>query len=598
MSAKLKHIYAPAPKTERGKPTHIGIGKIKKQVTKLLYCNGKQVIIRDFQNPLDTWLYEEHKHDTTVARVAPSGFYIASADTSGRVIVWDCVGEDKVIKLDKQSIGVINDMSWSDDSKRIAVGGSGREKFGEAFFMDGGSSVGDISGHTKPLISVDFKQTRPYRMVTGSEDFSVGWFEGPPFKFKKTITEHSRYVNCVRFSPDGNKFISVGSDKKGVFYDGKEATKSGELSADHGHSGSIFSAVWSADGAKVATSSADKTVKIWTSDGAHVQTYSCLGEDVADQQVGLVWADGRLASVSLAGSISILDENSTTAPLKVLLGHNKIISALAYDASANRAYTADVSGYVVEWNPDNGDTKTFKGAAHTSQIRQMTVNSGKLLSVSIDDTIKFSTASGLQYGESIPLGSQPSSLSSHKEWTVIACSEAIVVLKDHQIVQKHQIKYQASSIALSPDCTHVAVGGKDNKIYLYSFDNGAIKDGGVLEGHKGEVTSLAYSPDGKYLAAGDGNREVVVWEGKAQKSSGWVFHNSRVQTIAWAPDNIHIASGSVDSSFIVWNIADPAKRIHQKLAHMGGVRAVTFRDARTLLSVGEDCAMKAWDLNY
>jgi WD40 repeat protein len=37
--------------------------------------------------------------------------------------------------------------------------------------------------------------------------------------------DHTRYVNCVRISPDGNKMVSVGSDKKGFVYDGKTADK-------------------------------------------------------------------------------------------------------------------------------------------------------------------------------------------------------------------------------------------------------------------------------------------------------------------------------------------------------------------------------------
>jgi len=314
----------------------LGVGKIKKQVSKLIYCVGKQVVIRDLHNPLDAWMYGEHKHDTTVARFAPSGFYIASADVSGRIVIWDCVGEDKVIKLDKQSIGPISDIAFTDDSKRIAVGGTGREKFGEAFFLDGGASVGEITGHSKPVTSIDIKQTRPYRLATGSEDFLLGWFEGPPFKFKKTVAEHSRYVNCVRFSPDGNKLISVGSDKKGVILDGKEGTKIGELSANGAHGGSIFGVSWKPDGSKIATASGDKTVKLWDDNGNLIKTYNCFGNDVNDQQVGIAWEDNVIVSVSLSGSINYLDENNAEAPKKVLLGHNKLITSLTYDNNSKK----------------------------------------------------------------------------------------------------------------------------------------------------------------------------------------------------------------------------------------------------------------------
>ena len=36
-------------------------------------------------------------------------------------------------------------------------------------------------------------------MWLGGEDYRVGYYEGPPFKFKKNIKEHKNFVNCVRF---------------------------------------------------------------------------------------------------------------------------------------------------------------------------------------------------------------------------------------------------------------------------------------------------------------------------------------------------------------------------------------------------------------
>lgn len=59
------------------------------------------------------------------------------------------------------------------------------------------------------------------------------------------------FVNCVRFSPDGSKFITVGSDKKGLIYDAKTGEKIGELSSEDGHKGSIYAVSWSSDSKQV-----------------------------------------------------------------------------------------------------------------------------------------------------------------------------------------------------------------------------------------------------------------------------------------------------------------------------------------------------------
>lgn len=66
-----------------------------------------------------------------------------------------------------------------------------------------------------------------------------------------TCRDHSNFVNCVRFSPDGNKFITVSSDKRGLLYDGKTAEVKGELSKEDAHTGSIYAVSWSPDSKQV-----------------------------------------------------------------------------------------------------------------------------------------------------------------------------------------------------------------------------------------------------------------------------------------------------------------------------------------------------------
>ena len=59
-------------------------------------------------------------------------------------------------------------------------------RFGHVFMAETGTSVGEISGQSKSINSCDFRPARPFRIVTGSEDNTIGVFEGPPFKFKMT----------------------------------------------------------------------------------------------------------------------------------------------------------------------------------------------------------------------------------------------------------------------------------------------------------------------------------------------------------------------------------------------------------------------------
>lgn len=154
--------------------------------------------------------------------------------------MWDTVNKEHILKAEYQPFGgPIKDVAWSPDSQRIVVVGEGRERFGHVFMADTGTSVGEISGQSKPINSCDFKPSRPFRIITGSEDNTIGIFEGPPFKFKMTKTDHSRFVQAVRYSPDGEKFASGGFDGKVFLYSSKDSDLIGEVGSP-AHNGGVY----------------------------------------------------------------------------------------------------------------------------------------------------------------------------------------------------------------------------------------------------------------------------------------------------------------------------------------------------------------------
>jgi WD40 repeat protein len=158
--------------------------------------------------------------------------------------------------------GKVNDIAWDNESKRLIAVGEGKDKFGHAFLFDTASSVGEVSGHSKAINSVSIRPCRPFRAVTGSDDMSVNFYHAVPYKFNKSIKDHTRFVQSVKYSPDGNVFVSAGSDGKIFLYDGKEGEKICEMN-DQVHSGTIFSLAISADSKKMISASGDSTVKLW-----------------------------------------------------------------------------------------------------------------------------------------------------------------------------------------------------------------------------------------------------------------------------------------------------------------------------------------------
>ncbi|KAI7053308.1 tricorn protease domain 2-containing protein, partial [Hortaea werneckii] len=222
---------------------------------RIAYASNKSIFVRSIDNPAESKQYTQHTAQTTVARFAPSGFYIASGDVTGSVRVWDAMGAENTKGEYHIIAGRINDIAWDGDSQRIIAVGDGKERFGHCITADSGNSVGEISGHSSQINCVSIRQQRPLRAATGSDDASLCFFHGAPFKFNTSVRgKHDKFIYSTQFSPDGNLLVSVGSDRKIWLYDGKtgEATKS---IGEGEHKGSIFGVSWAKDSKKFVTCS-------------------------------------------------------------------------------------------------------------------------------------------------------------------------------------------------------------------------------------------------------------------------------------------------------------------------------------------------------
>ena len=112
-------------------------------------------------------------------------------------------------------------------------------------------------------------------------------------------------------------------------------------------------------------------------------------------------------------------------------------------------------------------------------------------------------------------------------------------------------------IAYSPDGRILAAVGTRG-ISLYDADN--LNEIGLLEGHIGDLISVAFSPDGKLIAAGTGwefnkNYAVHLWEVQKQRYAGILRgHTDWVPSVAFSPDGKLLASGGYDNTVRLWDV--------------------------------------------
>ncbi|KAJ7599387.1 WD40-repeat-containing domain protein [Mycena floridula] len=597
MSFKPAAILPANPNTARGEAT-----KLSSNQHRVVYANGKSIIIRDLNNPGLSVTYSGHVQNTTVARFSPSGYYCASGDITGTVRVWDTVGEDQSLKGEYKVIsGRINDLDWDGESKRIIAVGDGREKFGHAFMMDSGSSTGEIIGHSKVINAVAIRHQRPYRAATAADDASIVFHQGAPYKYDRTIKEHTKFIQDVRYALSGDHFASVGSDAKAFIYDGKTGDTLGELS-ENSHKGTIMACSWSPDSKSLVTSSADCTVKLWDVETRKPTVTWTVGSGVNHQQVGNTWSGEKdIVSLSLSSDLNVFDPRVGDKPTRIIMGAQKAITAITnFTRTSDTFLTGSADGRVLSHNVATSESTTVPGSSHTSLVSSMTTSpvDGSAFSVAFDDQVREISGKGFTPSV-VSAAAQPKAVAAAEDSSVfVAEIGRVEVVRSNQKVSELACSFNPSSIAVYENL--VAVGGEDNKVHLFDWDGKALKAQSVLEGNKGVVSSLAFAPNGIHLAAGDSSGRIALYDvaKKSLVTSRWSFHSARVNSLSWTADSAHCASGSLDTAVYVWSVAKPLKNIALKNVGPGGVNGVLWVGSNKLVSAGADGCARLWDITF
>ena len=158
-----------------------------------------------------------------------------------------------------------------------------------------------------------------------------------------------------------------------------------------------------------------------------------------------------------------------------------------------------------------------------------------------------------------------------------------------------------NAIALSPDGTTLAVAGNVLKVgedsvfrvFLIDLASGTMKV--ALQGHKTGIGCLAFSHDGKLVAAGcvEG---AYLWDA----ASGRLLHTleghkAGIADLAFSPNDKLLATASADHTARLWTV-ETGQEAAGPLAHEGNVNCVTWRDNYTLATSGEGLTfIHLWD---
>ncbi|MFD4460057.1 TIR domain-containing protein [Nocardia sp. NPDC058480] len=158
----------------------------------------------------------------------------------------------------------------------------------------------------------------------------------------------------------------------------------------------------------------------------------------------------------------------------------------------------------------------------------------------------------------------------------------------------HMNRVEVASVAYSPDGKRIAAAGGSEIQLLDAVTWKPI--GTLLAGHKSEVIRIAFSPDGTRLVSSGRDRTVRLWDTGSQQQVGAEMrgHTGPVMGVAFSPDGRHIVSASTDKTVRLWD-ADTRQQIGEMTEHTMPVTSVAFGEGGLIASGDFGGTVRLWD---
>ncbi|MBG1245249.1 WD40 repeat domain-containing protein [Nostoc sp. NZL] len=196
-------------------------------------------------------------------------------------------------------------------------------------------------------------------------------------------------------------------------------------------------------------------------------------------------------------------------------------------------------------------------------------------------------------------------ISPDSESLVSGCADKTIKvwnLKTGKLIRITEDLGEISSVAISPDGHFLAVGSCQHprsNVKVWNLNSDKLLH--TLLGHQKPVNCIAISPDGQIIASG--SHKIKIWNLHKGDACGGLcqrictlWHSSAVNAAAISPDGTILASGSSDNKIRLWNprTGDPLRTLN---GHLGGVKSVIISpDGEILVSGSTDKTIKIWHL--
>jgi WD40 repeat protein len=350
----------------------------------------------------------------------------------------------------------------------------------------------------------------------------------------------------IAYAPDGKTVASI----KGPTIRLWDAATGNERFLEFaGHEGGVYAVALSPDGKLLA--SGGENIRLW--DPATAK----LIRQIAAQGTSLAFSpDGKtLASVG-GGRRTIHSWDPATGKELFKLEGPRLLRAVVFSPDGKTLATGDEQATIRLWD-----------VANHQQLHEIDMQSGaESLSLAFSPDGKTLACAGAWNEGGVPKGV---TINLQKRVTITGKEGFLVLLWDvasgKELRRFAGLKDGIKSVAFSPDGKTLAAASRDGRIVLWEAATGKELLHIVAHPNHTDATfacspCLAFSPDGKKLASGSTDRTIRLWDVANAKELAKFEGDGGFDALAFRRDGKTLISGSADTTVLVWDLLNPVKQ--------------------------------------
>ncbi len=498
----------------------------------------------------------------------PAGSLLAAGGRDGTVRIWEIDG-DREPRVLRARVGSLRAVAFSSDGRRVAAWGTG----GLVTIWE--TQTGRVSAEIVHPAEVTASAWSPddRTLAAGHANGTVTFSSTETGAPIVTLPAHSDLIYDLVWSPDGTRIAT--SSANDFFVNVWEVASLRKVLGPLRHSHGIATLAWEPEGRRLASGSIDETVKIWdTASGRELVTL----RGVDGSATALAWGPGGQFAVGEGSGGMKVWASLRDQEWSILPGRGRRSTAVAWSPKDSRLASAGDDGKVRLWQPAAGQEELAIPAHDEGGIFPQF---GLVRSLAWSPDGRRVASAGLD--------------GAAKVWDAETGGEVFALPGGHGAYW---------CVAWSPDGAALAAGAQDGTIQLAEgfprlpkirailAHESAASDKDPREG----VRALAWSPRGDRLASGGWDTLVKIWDQakgvEVQRLSG---HRRAILSVAWSPDGQQLATASGDFFILLWDAATGRQRQTLR-GHNDYVDAVRWSpDGSRLASAGIDNSVRIWN---